>query len=547
MRKKNKIITILCMFVCVAVFVACSDDNDGGTVTPDISGYTEPALSDIKVINSGTRSWHDHYAMMLNEAESGANGEDEELADFAREQLRQVDSIDNARKEDMGANGDVGEANYSPIGYKYYTISYPSVDNNSQPVNLTELLVMPDGKVAQNIIIGCHVTITSDKECPSNYANGSLLTDVGMLACHAGVHGPRTSISYPKSYENLVILPDYQGYGATKDRVHPYLYQTVTARQVVDGAIAGKKYYEAYLGKLDPDYKSISVGYSQGGSVSMAVHRYIEQNKLDDATHLNYAGSVCGDGPYDPVATLRDYVRTDSVFMPVATALIIKGMCDTNPYVAGKYTPSDYFTSSFLNSGIMNWIADKEYTTSDIQKRLADYSAEDHGFTMMRKSYKLLPISTQYRPYTAANKKKYSWVDATSSEAVFCRVDQILRPEVIKYIKDNEADDADKPKLQAIVNALEMNNLCKDWTPRHPMVVFHSRRDEVVPYVNYSSASAAFGDPYFKGFTYNSSMVYTHTGTGSSFYMLYEVYYTEKIFDGRWAEYAHDGREGNWF
>ena len=29
---------------------------------------------------------------------------------------------------------------------------------------------------------------------------------------------------------NLVIMADYEGYGSTKDRAHPYLYQDLTAR-----------------------------------------------------------------------------------------------------------------------------------------------------------------------------------------------------------------------------------------------------------------------------------------------------------------------------
>ena len=33
------------------------------------------------------------------------------------------------------------------------------------------------------------------------------------------------------------------------------------------------------------------------------------------------SGAVCGDGPYDPVATLDQYIASGKLFMPVAAAL----------------------------------------------------------------------------------------------------------------------------------------------------------------------------------------------------------------------------------
>jgi len=106
---------------------------------------------------------------------------------------------------------------------------------------------------------------------------------------------------------NLVIMPDYEGYGVTRERAHPYLYQELTARQVVDGVKAGIELYKSSTSLSDirhpirSDFRTISCGYSQGGSVSMATHRFIEQNNLDKELH--FTGSICGDGPYDAIRT----------------------------------------------------------------------------------------------------------------------------------------------------------------------------------------------------------------------------------------------------
>ena len=102
--------------------------------------------------------------------------------------------------------------------------------------------------------------------------------------------------------------------------------------------------------------------------MALATQRFIEQNNLTDELHLG--GSVCGDGPYDPIATLLYYVKQyrdgDPLSMPVVMPLILKGMCDSNPYMK-NHQVSDYLKPSFLNSGILNWLTDKIKTTDDIE------------------------------------------------------------------------------------------------------------------------------------------------------------------------------------
>ena len=130
----------------------------------------------------------------------------------------------------------------------------------------------------------------------------------------------RTRGRRPKGIENRrakrkskPIIPDYEGYGITSDVAHPYLSEELTARQVVDGVRYGIELYKnsAQVSEIRHPFRSgwrsVSVGYSQGGGTSMAVHRFIEQNGLVD--ELKFTGSVCGDGPYNPVATFMEYIN----------------------------------------------------------------------------------------------------------------------------------------------------------------------------------------------------------------------------------------------
>ena len=46
------------------------------------------------------------------------------------------------------------------------------------------------------------------------------------------------------SPDQLVIVPDYEGYGSTASYPHPYCNRELTAQQVVEGVKAGLAYFE---------------------------------------------------------------------------------------------------------------------------------------------------------------------------------------------------------------------------------------------------------------------------------------------------------------
>jgi len=63
------------------------------------------------------------------------------------------------------------------------------------------------------------------------------------------------------------------------------------------------------------------------------------------------------------------------------------------------------------------------------------------------------------------------------------------------------------------------------------MVVFHSKYNEVVPFVNYERARAAFTGPNFHGVTYDTN-VQTHVSVGKSFFTLYLSSYVTSLRNG---------------
>jgi hypothetical protein len=123
----------------------------------------------------------------------------------------------------------------------------------------------------------------------------------------------------------------------------------------------------------------------------------------------------------------------------------------------------------------------------------------------------------------------YSWRENNGDR--YATAGATLRPEVRAYF-GSDGSTAASPAMTAIRQALDMNNLTQGWQPQHPMVVFHSMHDEVVPFVNYERARQAFNGPNFHGVTYDTN-VQTHVSTGKSFFTLYLSNYVSTLRDGK--------------
>ena len=314
---------------------------------------------------------------------------------------------------------------------------------------------------------------------------------------------------------NLVILPDYIGYGLTKSRPHPYLYQELTARNVVDAVRYGIALFKAdkntdgtYRDFASTAWRSVAVGYSQGGSVAMAVHKFIETNNL--STELHFAGSVCGDGPYDPIATIRWYIRQGKVYMPVVLPLILKGMIDANPYMK-NHDINEYLTQKFLDTRIVSMIASKTCTTDNITDSLLTWSKKGYN---------------DFRMYNK-NDKEYGTFD--DKDYTYAKISDVLTPMTISYFGNDDnfssltatrMTPTTRGVYEDLHKALESNDLTTGWTPWHRMVIFHSYGDEVVPYVNAQSALNRFGtSSYIHHVRYtDSESDMKHVPVGTTFY-----------------------------
>lgn len=292
--------------------------------------------------------------------------------------------------------------------YQWVTLNYRCNTADGSQQDLSELVVWPyrnygvceTTPAAEQLVIGCHSTITSNAQCPSNFSNLSSLGEINMLALFANAW----------SQNALVVVPDYEGYGSTASIPHPYCNRELTAEQVVTGAKAGLSYYENNVTKMDPNWTGVAIGYSQGGAVAAGVLRYCQEH---NETSLRLKGAVCGDGPYDPLATLKRYIEMDKLYMPVAPSLLLKGAVDTDPdMIALGCRYEDFVTDKFFQTGIFDMIRDKQHTTDDIQTALLNHSykyGDEGGFTPYNGFTFFHSIGDEVVPYCNFESVRNTW------------------------------------------------------------------------------------------------------------------------------------------
>lgn len=155
---------------------------------------------------------------------------------------------------------------------------YRSVDQHGDSITLSGRLFVPRVGRAKRIVVCPHYSITGNAECPSE--------GMPYEACLAETG-------------HIVVMPDYQGYGVSVDRVHPYLCLELTVTQTLDMLRAATGFLER--SRLMPEHEDIVlVGFSQGAAAAVGLLQRLEQTDAYDVAYC-YAGS----GPYD-VATLFD-------------------------------------------------------------------------------------------------------------------------------------------------------------------------------------------------------------------------------------------------
>ena len=371
-----------------------------------------------------------------------------------------------------GESGDDG----STFGvYKWVTLLYRCKTADGSEKDLSELVVWPYCFTPCQLVIGCHSTITSDEQRPTNFSNMSSAGEINMLALFASA----------LSQNALVIVPDYEGYGITADIPHPYCNRNLTALQVVTGAgaKAGLSWFEENEMKMADGWSGVSIGYSQGGAVD---------------TDPDLIALQC---------QYQDFV-TDNFH---ATGIF--------KMIGDKQMTTDDVQAALLDYSL--------------------HHGDDGGFTMMAQcSEGFLPYtennlvdgSGKKRDFELENGKGYNY--CTIDQCLKPGVIAYFRDGTI-------TGEVPEEKLKALEKSLSKNALTADgFMPSNGFTFFHSTGDEVVPYCNLESVRNTWGAGGINTISLESYFQ-LHVATGILFFTWYCGSLVDDILDGDWKPGEH--------
>ena len=295
-----------------------------------------------------------------------------------------------------------------------------------------------------------------------------------VLVSHPTIGANRESPTIDKDFliglsslDYVIVFPDLMGFGVSQERIHPYMCQELTARQSIDGAIAAIRFLEDRGIELNADGGLINAGYSQGGASALAIHKYIETVSTEKERELlGLKASYCGGGPYDLIATWDAYREQTSLSFPCALPMTILAFKEGYPLEMKDIDPYDCLCPALKESDFLSRIQSKNFSVSLLNAHLK--------------------------------------LDVGST-----RMDAVLSPEMM----DTESE------LHATIKGLlERNNLASGWAPEKPVFLYHEKKDEIVPYVNYTKALEGLS----KGNVSTISVMLSggsHIGGGGVFYL----------------------------
>lgn len=226
----------------------------------------------------------------------------------------------------------------------FYKFTY-NTTFNGKAIQASGTLCIPKGVSGSPAMLSAqHGTMFADAEAPSNFPNA--FTGFELFA----------STGY------ITVIPDYIGFGVSKDIIHPYYDMQSSGLAVVD-MIKAAKYYLKSQNKAVSD-KLFLIGYSEGGYVTMAAQREIETN----ASHnLTVTAAAEGAGGYDITGMLGLVATKTSYPDPSFFAIFMQNY---NSLYGFNRPLTDFFSTTY--AGKINTLLDGSKNSAAINAELTN-------------------------------------------------------------------------------------------------------------------------------------------------------------------------------
>ncbi len=252
-------------------------------------------------------------------------------------------------------------------------------------------------------LLFAHGTIAANDEAPSKLSMVDIQTFLYAAMASTGL---------------ITVVPDLIGFGSSKEIMHPYYVEETSALVVIDGLRAIRELLKQE--EINSDGELYLSGYSGGGYVTMATHKYIEEYDLE---YFDLKASFPAAGGYD-MKGVRDFFFDQEVY--------------ETPY-------------------FMAYIAESYRTYYDIDTALAQQIFNE--------------------PYA---QRIINIFDGLSDGS---QINSQLNDTVAVLIAPGFLSKPDNEKYSEISQLFEQNSLL-DWIPEIPMYLYHGDADITVPYQN---------------------------------------------------------------
>jgi len=287
-------------------------------------------------------------ALILNSCDFGSTSP-EEPGDFSRGDI--------VSTEFLGSYS-LGLMQYLLIGIEFpgdvaltysvdaYKIIYRTIDWNDNIIDVSGVIFLPVGADTPPLISTHHGTQTKRENVgsvnPMNAPEGLISASMGYIACSA----------------------DYIGLGESQI-IHPYHSAKLSAAAVIDLLRASK----TYLNENGISYSDelFLAGYSEGGYVTLAAHKEIEENY---SAEFNITACAPMAGAYDLYSTAHSFMELEEYDSPAFLVLLIAAFDE----VYGWNRLNDFFNSNYAE--IIPTLLAGTLTTGQINDQLPTRMSE---------------------------------------------------------------------------------------------------------------------------------------------------------------------------
>jgi pimeloyl-ACP methyl ester carboxylesterase len=258
-------------------------------------------------------------------------------------------------------------ANFSSLvkhGVRVYKMSYKTTFNN-RSILASGLVCIPKGGLTgpYPLLSFQNGTNTLHTKAPSvNYQDPALAL-----------------IEAVSSFGYIVAIPDYLGFGSSKEMFHPYLDRASTVKSVLDMLRAVNEMVSSKYLNINMNKDLYLMGYSQGGWASMALKQEIETRHPEE---FNLRGTACGGGPYNLISFMNHLLGLTTYPMPVFIGYLFNSMINVGNI---QVALTSIFNLPYATQipGLYNGTRDNAYINKELTESISSLFTHD-----FRTSYK---------------------------------------------------------------------------------------------------------------------------------------------------------------